>query len=136
MLHFRFCLGQEEAFKRNVVTVSLFPSQTDGDEQGDDWQAVSISDELGGAVQPKYTIQWKPVGDHVEVTIPELGITVSTQPGEASRDTALDVAHHTIIAHLMERRESHMRFPSRAGLDERCDVKTHLTLVWGPGKDD
>ncbi len=45
----------------------------------------------------KYTLQLKSVGDHLEVTIPELNITVSTRPGKTSRDDALDVAAQAII---------------------------------------
>lgn len=54
-----------------------------------------------------YTFLLRAVGDHLEVTIPELGITVSTRPGQTSRDDALDVAHQAIIAyHLKQREES------------------------------
>jgi hypothetical protein len=33
-----------------------------------------------------------PAGDHLQVTIPELGITVETAPGEIKRDDAERVA--------------------------------------------
>jgi hypothetical protein len=50
-----------------------------------------------------YTLQVKEVGDHLEVHIPELNITVSTQPGKTSRDDAFDVAHAAIDAWMLER---------------------------------
>ncbi len=52
----------------------------------------------------QYTLQLKAVGDHLEVTIPELGITVSTEPGKTSRDDAFDVAHAAIDTWLLEHR--------------------------------
>jgi hypothetical protein len=39
---------------------------------------------------PIYTLQFKAVGDHLEVYIPELDITVETQPGEASYDAVVE----------------------------------------------
>lgn len=53
----------------------------------------------------KYTLQLKSVGDHLEVFIPELNITVETGPGETSRDAALDVAHRAIIEYHLKQRE-------------------------------
>ena len=52
-----------------------------------------------------YTLQLKSVGDHLEVFIPELGITVSTPPGETNRDHALDAAHNAIIDYHLKQRE-------------------------------
>jgi hypothetical protein len=54
---------------------------------------------------PKYTLQLKSVGDHLEVLIPELGITVQTAPGDTSRDSALDTAHNAIIDYHLKQRE-------------------------------
>ncbi len=54
----------------------------------------------------KYTLQLKSVGDHLEVTIPELNITVSTRPGKTSRDDALDVAAQAIIEYHLKQREA------------------------------
>jgi hypothetical protein len=51
-----------------------------------------------------YTLQLKAVGDHLEVTIPELGITVSTEPGKTSQDDAFDVAHAAIDAWMLQHR--------------------------------
>ncbi len=56
-------------------------------------------------VNEKYTIQLKSVGDHLEVTIPELHITVETAPGKTSRDDALDVAQQEIIKYHLKLRE-------------------------------
>jgi hypothetical protein len=39
-----------------------------------------------------YAIDIQPVGDHLQVTIPELGIVVETAPGKIKRDDALDLA--------------------------------------------
>lgn len=49
-------------------------------------------------------LQLKAVGDHLEVTIPELGITVETAPGKMSQDDAFDVAHAAIDAWMLEHR--------------------------------
>jgi len=39
-----------------------------------------------------YTIDIESVGDHLRVTIPELGIVLETAPGETGRDDAERVA--------------------------------------------
>ena len=44
--------------------------------------------------------------DHLEIFIPELHITVSTQPGETSRDAALDAVHAAIEQHVMAARSA------------------------------
>jgi hypothetical protein len=54
---------------------------------------------------PTYTIQLKAVGDHLEVYIPELDITVETQPGETSYNAALNVAHDTVVDYYLKQRE-------------------------------
>jgi hypothetical protein len=41
---------------------------------------------------PTYTIDIVPVGDHLQVTIPELNITVETAPGEVRREHAERIA--------------------------------------------
>ena len=41
---------------------------------------------------PTYTIDFAPVGDHLQVTIPELNITVSTASGEVKLEDAERVA--------------------------------------------
>ena len=51
-----------------------------------------------------YTLQVKAVGDHLEVTILPLGITIQTGPGETSNDAALDVAHAAIDTWMLEQR--------------------------------
>lgn len=42
--------------------------------------------------ETKYTIDIQPVGDHLKVTIPELGIVLETAPGKIKRDDAVDMA--------------------------------------------
>jgi hypothetical protein len=54
---------------------------------------------------PTYTIKHTRVGDHLEVTIVELGLTVETQPGQTSYDDALDLAHDVIVEHQLKQRE-------------------------------
>jgi hypothetical protein len=66
-------------------------------------------------VNEKYTIQLKSVGDHLEVTIPELNITVETAPGKTSRDDALDVAQQEIIKYHMKLREHVVQAIKRGG---------------------
>jgi len=41
---------------------------------------------------PTYTIDIVPVGDHLQVTIPELGMVLETAPGKIKRDDALEMA--------------------------------------------
>jgi hypothetical protein len=54
---------------------------------------------------PTYTIKQTRVGDHLEVTIVELGLTVETAPGKTSYDDALDLAHDVIVEHQTKQRE-------------------------------
>ena len=54
---------------------------------------------------PTYTIQLKAVTDHLEVYIPELDITVETQPGETSYDAALNLAHDAVVEYHLKQRE-------------------------------
>lgn len=54
---------------------------------------------------PKYTIQLKRVGDHLEAHVPELDITVETPPGEPSYDAALKLANHAIVDYHLKQRE-------------------------------
>lgn len=41
---------------------------------------------------PTYTIDFEPAGDHLKVTIPELGIVLETAPGETTLADAERVA--------------------------------------------
>jgi hypothetical protein len=41
---------------------------------------------------PTYTIDIVPVGDHLQVSVPELGIVLETPPGKIKRDDAVDLA--------------------------------------------
>ena len=43
-----------------------------------------------------YTLNIVPTGDHLEVTIPELAVTVETEPGHTSDGDAFDAAHLAI----------------------------------------
>ena len=54
-------------------------------------------------VSKNFTINIEPVGDHLEVTIPELGITTSTVG--TTRTEAIDVATQAITATLLERKK-------------------------------
>jgi hypothetical protein len=54
----------------------------------------------------KYTLNIEQIGDHLEVHIPELEITIETAPGKTERGDALDVAHNAIVAwHLAQREQ-------------------------------
>ena len=57
------------------------------------------------STNPSYTLQLKAVSDHLEVYIPELDITVETQPGETSYDAALSLAHDAIVEYHLKQRE-------------------------------
>jgi hypothetical protein len=48
----------------------------------------------------QYTINFETAGDHLVVTIPEIGVTVETAAGELTRDAATAAAQRAIIAHL------------------------------------
>jgi hypothetical protein len=62
----------------------------------------------------KYTLQLNRVGDHLEVHIPELDITVTTAPGETSRNAAFDAAHLAIERwHLAQRGQQETLTSSR-----------------------
>jgi len=57
----------------------------------------------------QYTINYEPQGDHLAVTVPELGITVETAAGEVTRDAATAAAQRAIIAHLEQKRSRRSR---------------------------
>ena len=50
----------------------------------------------------KFTFDIVPVGDHLEVTIPEIGVTVAT--AGTTRREAIDAGHRAIIEHLIQQR--------------------------------
>jgi hypothetical protein len=52
-----------------------------------------------------YTIDIQPVGDHLQVTIPEIGVTVETAPGERRREDAERVAGAAISRYERDRYE-------------------------------
>jgi len=52
-----------------------------------------------------FTISIIPVGDHLEVTVPEIGVTIETGPGETRRDEAVDAAHRAINEYLLKQYE-------------------------------
>ncbi len=41
---------------------------------------------------PVYTIDFEPVGDHLKVTIPEIGVVLETGPGETRREDVERIA--------------------------------------------
>ena len=55
------------------------------------------------ATNVKYTLNIEPVGDHLQVTIPEIGVTVETT-GNTRRE-AEDVGLRAITDHLMRTRQ-------------------------------
>jgi hypothetical protein len=57
---------------------------------------------------PTYTIDIVPVGDHLQVTIPEIGVTVETPPGQTRREDAERVAG----AAISQFERQHMSKPS------------------------
>jgi hypothetical protein len=54
---------------------------------------------------PTYTLAIVPQGDHLQVTIKELNITVETTAGDLDRGHALDVAHNAIVSWHLKQRE-------------------------------
>ena len=52
-----------------------------------------------------YTLNIEPIGDHLQVTIPELSLIIETAPGEIKRDDAVDAAHRAITAYRMKQWE-------------------------------
>jgi hypothetical protein len=53
-----------------------------------------------------YQLDIKKIGDHLRVFIPELGITVETEPGKTSHADALDAAHLAIEKSVMAEQEA------------------------------
>ncbi len=56
---------------------------------------------------PTYTIDVVPIGDHLQVTIPELGIVLETAPGKIKRDDATAVALPAISKWLHDHEHEH-----------------------------
>jgi len=50
-----------------------------------------------------YTLNIEQVSDHLEVTIPELDVTVETAPGATSQDDAFEAAHAAIEQAMLKR---------------------------------
>ena len=55
---------------------------------------------------PKFTIDIQPVGDHLQVHIPEIGVTVETAPGEVRREDAERIALAAISQHQRRQYEA------------------------------
>jgi hypothetical protein len=55
---------------------------------------------------PTYTIDIQPIGDHLQVTIAEIGVTLETGPGETSRDDATRVAGAAISRYEQQQYEA------------------------------
>jgi len=53
-----------------------------------------------------FTITIVPMNGRLQVTIPEIGVTVETTG--TKRDEAIDAAHQAIITYLLKRREQSM----------------------------
>jgi hypothetical protein len=54
---------------------------------------------------PTYAIDIQPVGDHLQVSIPDLGIELETKPGQMKRDDALEMALSAISEYLRKQDE-------------------------------
>lgn len=54
-----------------------------------------------------FKLKIQPVGDHLEVHIAELDITVKTGPGKTTHSDALDAAQAAIEQHVMRDLELH-----------------------------
>ncbi len=54
---------------------------------------------------PKYTIDIVPVGDHLQVSVPELGIVLETPSGKIKRDDAVDLALSAISEYQQKQDE-------------------------------
>jgi hypothetical protein len=52
------------------------------------------------ALHKQFTIHFEPQGDHLVVTVPEIGVTVETAAGEMSLDAATAAGRRAITAHL------------------------------------
>jgi hypothetical protein len=55
---------------------------------------------------PKFTIDIQPVGDHLEIHIPEIGVTVSTEPGQMMQEDAERVALSAISRYQQRQYEA------------------------------
>ena len=55
---------------------------------------------------PKFTIDIQPVGDHLQVTIPELGIVLETEPGQRKQEDAERVALSAISRYQQKQYEA------------------------------
>jgi len=54
---------------------------------------------------PTYTIDIQPIGDHLQVTIPDFEIVLETKPGQMKRDDAVDLALSAISEYLRKQDE-------------------------------
>lgn len=56
-----------------------------------------------------YIIDRQPVGDHLQVTIPDVGMVLETKPGQMKRDDAVDLALSAMSAYQrMQDEAAHM----------------------------
>ena len=58
---------------------------------------------------PTYNIDIEPIGDHLQVSVPELGIVLETAPGKIKRDDAVDLALSAISKYLHQQYEAERR---------------------------
>ena len=54
---------------------------------------------------PTYAIDIQPVGDHLQVSIPDLGIVLEPKPGQTKRDDAVEMALPAISEYLRKQDE-------------------------------
>ena len=67
-----------------------------------------------------YAIDIQPVGDHLKVNIPDLGIVLETAPGKIKHDDAVDLALSSISEWQQKQ-------------DERAQVKASVNAVLSLG---
>ncbi len=69
-----------------------------------------------------YTIDIQPVGDHLKVTIPEIGVTIETGPGEVKRDDAEWVALAAISRYEHQQYEAAQGCKYQDYMGENCTI--------------
>jgi hypothetical protein len=98
---------------------------------------------------PTYTIDIQPVGDHLQVTLPELEIVLETAPGKIERDDALEMAFSAISDSQQKKDEAvqvnvqtgSLRifmdcFPFSSSIQGRFSQSMHSSRVFSEGNTD
>src|SRR5258708_28365421 len=87
------------------------------------------------ATNEKYTLNIEPVGDRLRVTIPELGVTVETAPGEIARDDAIEAGNRGITDHLLALKKPAARKRSTQAKTHACCPLQDNDLPVAPQRD-